>query len=637
MIYKELTFQPEVERNRDLTYSEYASRERSIHVLLQEQPGVPVRFLLDSYREIVSQYLSVTRLSSPERLLESLAISVEGIGERAGVTASEFQETRFYVVLRTPGAIYLMLSRDDGVFVHAGGEVVPISTPGLPGVSQGRLGSDEIQNELFSERLRDAFKVYKLNPILFGTRDIILGCGEEEVSTVVEVLEEGALLDDVVHRDTVTSRFITRKLLVLRFLESTHAHDTTELIGARTWPKREGWGRRIAWVGTSVVVLVAAGMWAVDFMNGDDLPNLVSRETAVTPQSVVDEPESQRAVEHSNTGAPSEALAEVQLSEGWRESYSEGVTSSPALYSDWVVFGCRDGSVYALDQETGGLVWRYQTAAGVGASPVIHGESIIGADYEGNVFALSATTGKSRWNRKLPGRIVSSPSVSGGNIVVGCYDGYAYCLNAVNGTISWKHKTGGRIRGGTSAADGKFFVPSYDGYLYALEVTTGDVAWRHRVGGKIAGATAVRGGTVVVGGVDGVIYALSTEDGSLRWKYKTGAPVKSAPTIRSGRVFIGSNDRYLYCLNLADGDLKWRFQTGGLVLARPRVHEGRVYAGSYDGKLYCLEADTGKVVDRFDTGGPIFSSPVAGKNSVYLGNNKGTFICVDHNKKRRAS
>ena len=37
MIYKELTLQPEVERNRDLAYSEYASRDRSIHVLLQEQ------------------------------------------------------------------------------------------------------------------------------------------------------------------------------------------------------------------------------------------------------------------------------------------------------------------------------------------------------------------------------------------------------------------------------------------------------------------------------------------------------------------------------------------------------------------------------------------------------------------------
>jgi len=636
MIYKELTLQPEVERSRDLAYSEYASRDRSIHVLLQEQSGIPARFLLDSYREIVSQYLSVTKLNSPERLLESLAESVEKIGERTGVTASELKDTRFNIVLRTPGAIYIMLSREDGVFVHSGGEVVPISTPGLPGVLQGHLGSDEIQNELFPQRLREAFIVYKLDPIQFGTRDIILGCGEEETSTVVEVLEEGVLLDDVVHRDTVTARFITRKVVVLRFLESTHAHDTAEASGGIAWPKGEGWGRRIAWMGTSVVVIAAAAMWAIDFMNGDDVPNQVSMETSVTAQSAAVDPAPEPVAEPEDV-RPAPANAEVSLSEGWKETYREAVTSSPALFSDWVVFGCRDGTVYALDQETGGSVWKYQTAGGVGASPAIYAETVISADYEGNVFALSATTGKKRWSRKLPGRVVSSPSVSGNKVVVGCYDGYAYCLNAINGTIAWKHKTAGRIRGGTSVADGKFFVPSYDGYLYALDVATGDVAWRHRIGGKLAGATAANGGAVVIGGIDGVVYALSASDGTVRWKYKTGAPVKSAPAIRAGRVYIGSNDRYVYCLNLADGDLKWRFQTGGLVLARPRIHEGRVFAASYDGKLYCLEADTGKVVDRFDTGGPVFSSPAVGKNSVYLGNNKGTFICVDHNNKRKAS
>ena len=83
---RELTFYPEVERTRDLLYSEYTSQDRSIHVLLQDNSGPHYRFLLEAFREIVSQYLSTTRIQSPTKFCRELATRLE---ELAPVSQTE--------------------------------------------------------------------------------------------------------------------------------------------------------------------------------------------------------------------------------------------------------------------------------------------------------------------------------------------------------------------------------------------------------------------------------------------------------------------------------------------------------------------------------------------------------------------
>ena len=58
----------------------------------------------------------------------------------------------------------------------------------------------------------------------------------------------------------------------------------------------------------------------------------------------------------------------ISLVESWKKGFEGAVTSSPAVCGDRVVFGCRDGSIYAFTQ-AGEMVWRYETGDGVGASP----------------------------------------------------------------------------------------------------------------------------------------------------------------------------------------------------------------------------------------------------------------------------
>ena len=85
----------------------------------------------------------------------------------------------------------------------------------------------------------------------------------------------------------------------------------------------------------------------------------------------------------------------VRVAETWQRSYRDAVTSSPAEAGAVVVFGARDGNVYALDPKTGGAVWTHQAGGGVGASPVVAGDAVFVCDYAGNVFRLGRWEGGS--------------------------------------------------------------------------------------------------------------------------------------------------------------------------------------------------------------------------------------------------
>ncbi|MCH7548993.1 MAG: hypothetical protein IH969_05560, partial [Candidatus Krumholzibacteriota bacterium] len=70
----------------DLTYVERISRNRSIHILLQDttqnSPASRGHFLLKSYREIVSRYLSLGRIEHPLPLLRELIRRFDALSRR---------------------------------------------------------------------------------------------------------------------------------------------------------------------------------------------------------------------------------------------------------------------------------------------------------------------------------------------------------------------------------------------------------------------------------------------------------------------------------------------------------------------------------------------------------------------------
>ncbi|MFQ5512198.1 MAG: PQQ-binding-like beta-propeller repeat protein [Candidatus Krumholzibacteriia bacterium] len=622
MIHRELAFYPETERTRDLIYSEYTSCNRSIHVLMQDA-GLPnYRFLLDAYRELVRRYASVSRLESATAFLAELAVRLEELSLAANFNVADLRATGFYVLVRATDAYYLMTSKDDGVYLHAGGELLGLADLPEDQVERLHFAGGGLQEELFPQRLRDCFLLFRLDRDCVPGRDILLGCGEEAKSAVIEALNDPGRAPR--GRDSVSSKFITHKILSVRF----ERH-----LGVAEGPRRRLWPaawalrkERVAVAGALAALVVVAGLWAGGRLGG-------SPGEDGGPGGVITRPE--KAESANIAPEPVEvplAWETVRLAERWRHKRAEGVTSSPVGYANRVIYGARDGGVYAVDGGSGEVAWTAKGARGIGATPAIGGTAVVVADYGGQVRALDAGTGDERWRAKLGQRIVSSPAIMDDRVLVGCYDAYAYCLGMKDGRVLWRRKTGGRIRGSIGAAGDMFYVPSYDGYVYALAATTGEVRWRRRLGGSIASAAVAHGQWVIVGAPGGEVYALAAENGSVRWSYRTGGAVKSWAAVAGGRVYVGSNDRSVYCLNLADGKLIWKYETGDVVLSRPAVHEGLVFVGSYDGHMYCLDAVKGTLIDRFQSGGAIYSSPLIEGGAVYFGTNRGSFVCLSPGK-----
>jgi hypothetical protein len=67
----------------------------------------------------------------------------------------------------------------------------------------------------------------------------------------------------------------------------------------------------------------------------------------------------------------------------WEDQFTQAVTSTPLVAEDKVIFGCRDGRVYALSRADGRRVWAYAAADGFGSSPARAGETIVIGGYDG--------------------------------------------------------------------------------------------------------------------------------------------------------------------------------------------------------------------------------------------------------------
>lgn len=94
--------------------------------------------------------------------------------------------------------------------------------------------------------------------------------------------------------------------------------------------------------------------------------------------------------------------------------------STPAVDRDWVVFGCADGAVHAVDRESGATRWTY-AARGTVLSPVIARDKVVAAA-EGVLLILSLEDGRELWSHEV-GDEITSPAVFDGMVVVGSGDG----------------------------------------------------------------------------------------------------------------------------------------------------------------------------------------------------------------------
>jgi outer membrane protein assembly factor BamB len=238
------------------------------------------------------------------------------------------------------------------------------------------------------------------------------------------------------------------------------------------------------------------------------------------------------------------------------------------MAEDLVIFGSRDGHVYALDENSGRRRWSAETSGQVWSSPAIAGGRVYIGSADGYVYCVSLHDGSGQWRFATTGAslessqfgydrrtVESSPAVVNGVVYVGGRDGFLYAINADSGTLRWRfdHKASWVV---TSPAVGNGVVyagSSDNAFVQALDAETGAELWRTRTGGIVWSSPALSGQTIYVGDGIGRLHALDARTGAERWLFRTGESVHSSPVVSDSLVIFGSADRGVYALRTTDG------------------------------------------------------------------------------------
>jgi outer membrane protein assembly factor BamB len=138
---------------------------------------------------------------------------------------------------------------------------------------------------------------------------------------------------------------------------------------------------------------------------------------------------------------------------------SQPFNSHPALYGSTLYIGSDDGTLLALEQQTGKVVWRYRTRGAVrGRAVEVEGIVYFGSA-DGFVYAVNAADGRLRW-RMRTGAGVQVVASAGGGLLVASLDNFVYKLSLMKGDRLWKRQLAGRVASEPlMAEDGALFTP----------------------------------------------------------------------------------------------------------------------------------------------------------------------------------
>lgn len=325
------------------------------------------------------------------------------------------------------------------------------------------------------------------------------------------------------------------------------------------------------------------------------------------------------------------------ISVAWKFTTGDYVISSPAVVGDTVYVGSHDGNVYAVNAETGAKRWQFATGGIVWSSPaVVDGTVYVGSngrtvgddsdqEYgEGSIYAIDAETGTERWKFPTDGSVQSSPAVLNGTVFVGSDDGNVYALDADTGNLRWKFNTTDKaVSSSPAVVDGTVYVASHDflrnGSLYALDAETGAKRWSFSAS-PMQWTPAVVNGAVYVS-TERRLLALDAETGDPRWQYRSAY---GSPAVHDGTVYAPGGDG-LVALDATTGEKRWSFATdggGNSVGSWPAVVDCTVYFGASvgpaQGIVYSVNTTAGSERWRFSMG-QIQSSPAVVSGTVYVG------------------
>jgi outer membrane protein assembly factor BamB len=375
-------------------------------------------------------------------------------------------------------------------------------------------------------------------------------------------------------------------------------------------------------------------------------------------------------------GPENNAVIDGSLDAAWRLETGGQISASPTLIDGTLFIGNNNGSLYAIDAESGQILWKAHVPNPLMSAPLVYGDIVIVGEGDPTsrtsspsepvmvgqgpsaLIAFDRLNGTIRWQLPLSGSAMPTPAIIDGILVNHDGAGWINGVDPATGTKRYANWIG-------SMASMTAALPVGDGDF----VTTGvgaNAAWRlHADGGTVVWRSAFSRGASGIGDCPPVtdgsrvycdyvspiwpdlstvignltverVYALRVSDGAPVWDVALESgplPVRNEaaiPLLAGGKLYLGSAIApWMHAIDASNGLLAWEMQARGAVKGGIVAVGGVVYFGDFGGYLWALDAKTGRVLGdksmrtSFNVGSPI----VVGKTLI-IGSDSGSVIAV---------
>ena len=226
----------------------------------------------------------------------------------------------------------------------------------------------------------------------------------------------------------------------------------------------------------------------------------------------------------------------------WKYKVSERGVASDVLRLGHNVYAVTLGDeVICLDLDTGRYKWSFHSGfSGQDfhwtSSPAVIGDRVYFGGLDGTVYALDSQTGKQIWKKDLGARTTTSIVLHGRHLYVGTSNRRMYRLDSNSGEVLSDLATESTPRGHLVIASDSLLVFMGDEILASLDLSLKKLRWSAEASKEWTSARPYLWRGTVLGGNRRELTALRVADGMRLWSHQF-------PDVVRG---IGASDKILY-------------------------------------------------------------------------------------------
>ncbi|MBP7732644.1 MAG: PQQ-binding-like beta-propeller repeat protein [Caldisericia bacterium] len=303
----------------------------------------------------------------------------------------------------------------------------------------------------------------------------------------------------------------------------------------------------------------------------------------------------------------------------WSNEEIGTIFSSPIYANKRVYVGCRNNSIYCLEEGTGKIVWEYQSDDSFYSTPAYSNDRICIGSTDGKLYCLDANNGKKLWEKSI-GECFVSANINNNKVYIGSSSSMFYCFDLNSGNEIWSINTIEDVEEYPVIQDNKVYFGTFNNSFQCLNADNGDKIWTFSTGSVIASSAVINNDYVyfTTKGED-YLYCLNKDNGSLVWKIKTDKPFETTPVFAFNNLYLGGWTNKFICVNASNGKLIWEFKVRDIIDSSCAISNNNIFFGSRDGNIYCIDAINGLQKWKYQTKKMVCSSPIIANNKLIIG------------------